>query len=168
MIKIGNIHNDNWIDSVTEVVLSKTGLLRPRQGGVPEGEEGRKEWQSAIDAGYDPNATYFQMFTKDILDIEVPKILDCNRQQHWWITKMLPGNFMPMHVDPHTLHQKNADRFWIPLQNWEPGHIFMYENYVPTDYAKGDIFQYSDSSALHGAANIGSTPRIVLQVTLHE
>jgi hypothetical protein len=81
---------------------------------------------------------------------------------------MLPGNFMPMHMDPHTVQQQNADRFWIPLQDWQPGHIFMYEDYVTTNYKKGDIFQYANSAALHGAANIGSTPRVVLQITLHE
>lgn len=168
MKNIGNIENNDWITQVVDKVLSMQGILRPRQGGVPSGEEGYIEWQKAIDAGYDPNAVYFQMFTKDNLQIDVPKISTCKREQHWWITKMLPGNFMPMHIDPHTLQQKNADRFWIPLQDWESGHIFMYENSVTTDYKKGDIFQYTNSAAMHGAANIGITPRVVLQVTLHE
>jgi len=165
---IGNIKNNTWTDQVVSKVLSTKGILRPKQGGIPEGDEGRREWQRAIDAGYDVNAVYFQMFTQDNLDITVPNISTCGRSQHWWITKMMPGQFMPMHVDPHTLQQENADRFWIPLQDWQPGHIFMYENYVTTDYTKGDIFQYENSAALHGAANIGSVPRVVLQVTLHD
>tara|TARA_B110000977_G_scaffold199317_1_gene286354 strand:+ start:513 stop:1019 length:507 start_codon:yes stop_codon:yes gene_type:complete len=168
MKKIGNIQNDTWITNTVEQIMSKEGIFRPKHGGIPEGVKGKNEWQKAIDAGYDPNAKYFQMFTKDNLQIDVPNISSCGRQQHWWITKMMPGNFMPMHVDPHTVQQQNADRFWIPLQDWQPGHIFMYEDYVTTDYKKGDIFQYANSSALHGAANIGSTPRVVLQVTLHE
>jgi hypothetical protein len=167
MKQLGNIKNNDWIDQVLDKVMSFQGVLRPKEGGVPEGKEGYQEWQKAIDAGYDPNAVYFQMFTKDILDIDIPKFYTCNRKHHWWITKMMPGQFMPMHVDPHTLQQQNADRFWIPLQDWQPGHIFMYENYVTTDYKKGDIYQYTDCAALHGAANIGTMPRVVLQVTLH-
>lgn len=70
MKNIGNIENNDWITQVVDKVLSMQGILRPRQGGVPSGEEGYIEWQKAIDAGYDPNAVYFQMFTKDNLQIE--------------------------------------------------------------------------------------------------
>ena len=87
---------------------------------------------------------------------------------HWWITKMLPGNFMPMHTDPHTLYESNSKRFWMPWQDWQPGHIFMYENKVITDYKAGDVWEYENSAALHGAANIGFVPRIVLQVSSYE
>jgi hypothetical protein len=81
---------------------------------------------------------------------------------------MLPGNFMPMHVDPHTLYEKNSCRYWMPLQDWKPGHVFMYENEVITDYKAGDVWMYRESGALHGAANIGYTPRLVLQVSTYE
>jgi len=75
---------------------------------------------------------------------------------------------MPMHVDPHTTVQKNAQRFWIPLQDWEIGHIFKFQDEIVTNYKKGDIYEYDDAQGLHGAANIGLTPRVVLQVTLYE
>lgn len=167
MIKIGKITETDWIDTVVNEVLSKTGTLRPQQGGKPAGAEGDREWQRAIDSGYNPTDVYFQMFDESNLIARIPNFHTCGRQRHWWLTKMMPGNFMPMHVDPHTEQQDNADRFWIPLQDWQPGHIFMYENIVVTDYKKGDIYKYTDSTALHGAANIGFTPRIVLQITLH-
>lgn len=170
MIKIGNILDTidtDWIDVVVNEVLNKTGTLRPREGGKPDGVEGDREWSRAIASGYNPEAVYFQMFDKDNLSTEIPIFHECGRERHWWVTKMMPGNFMPMHIDPHTQQQDNVDRLWIPLQDWEAGHIFMYEDTVITDYKKGDIFKYTDPTALHGAANIGFTPRVVLQATLH-
>lgn len=171
MIFVGNLSKlteTSWIDILLKEVLSKEGLKRPKEGGKPEGKEGDAQWQKAIDAGYSPNDVYFQMFDKNNIETEIPEFHTCGRSRHWWITKMNPGNFMPMHVDPHTKQQKNADRFWIPLQDWEHGHIFMYENESICDYVKGDVYQYKDSQALHGAANIGLTPRVVLQITLYE
>jgi hypothetical protein len=63
--------------------------------------------------------------------------------------------------------EQNSQRYWMPLQDWESGHIFMYENQVVTGYKMGDVWCYTDSTALHGAANIGYTPRIILQVSTH-
>jgi hypothetical protein len=75
---------------------------------------------------------------------------------------------MPMHVDPHTNYQENSNRFWIPLQDWESGHIFMYEDQAITSYSEGDVWTYDNPNALHGAANIGFTPRVVLQISSYE
>lgn len=171
MIKVGNLEDlidTKWIDDVVDIVLNNTGMLRPREGGKPEGDKGNREWQRAIDSGYSPEEIYFEMFDKNNLDYDIPTFHTCGRDRHWWITKMSPGQFMPMHVDPHTEYQANADRFWIPLQDWEPGHIFMYENIPVNDYKKADVFKYNNPQALHGAANIGLNTRIVLQVTLYE
>jgi hypothetical protein len=160
--------SEETLDTWKKLILENEGLHRPRDGGKPQGPEGEKEWQKAIDAGYDPTATYFQMFDKNNCPFELPEFHRCGRSRHWWLTKMMPGDFMPMHVDPHTTVQKNAQRFWIPLQDWEIGHIFKFENEIVTNYKKGDIYEYDDAQGLHGAANIGLTPRVVLQVTLYE
>jgi hypothetical protein len=58
MKHLGNIENNNWITQVVEQVMSKEGMLRPKQGGIPDGDKGKREWQKAIDAGYDPTAVY--------------------------------------------------------------------------------------------------------------
>jgi hypothetical protein len=168
---VGNLKDlgdASWVETVLDEVLSKTGILRPKQGGKPEGYEGDAEWQRAIDAGYSPDAVYFQMFNQSNLTTEIPKFHTCGRSRHWWITKMMPADFMPMHSDPHTKQEKNVDRFWIPLQDWEQGHIFMYENDAIVNYKAGDVYRYTSAQAVHGAANIGLKPRVVLQVTLYE
>ena len=56
----------------------------------------------------------------------------------------------------------------LPFTDWEPGHVFMYENTVLTDYRAGDMYKFENPMALHGSCNIGTKPRIVLQVTTYD
>ena len=123
------------------------------------------EYNRAQAAGYCADKIYFWMLDKNNSSIAITKPPFVTNNFHWWITKMFPGNFMPMHVDPHTLFEKNSKRYWIPLHDWEDGHIFMYKKQVITNYTAGDVWEYNDSTAIHGAANIGYTPRIVLQIS---
>jgi hypothetical protein len=51
------------------------------------------------------------------------------------------------------------------MQDYEPGHIFIYKNELVKDYKAGDVFIYDDSQDIHGAANISYLPRIILQIT---
>lgn len=162
---IGNFKEwirDEWITKL----LSESGTPRPSGGKSPDTPEEELEYQKAKAAGYSADQTYFYMFDKNNFQYELtPPFVKSNF--HWWITKMMPGNFMPMHIDPHTLYEKDSERYWMPFQDYEPGHIFMYENIVITDYRAGDVYRYKKSSAIHGAANIGHSPRLVLQVSTH-
>jgi hypothetical protein len=151
----------NWLPTL----LSLRGDGRPKEGAKPSDDDTRAEYAKAIAAGYDPETVYFWMFDKNNTPFDIPKPPFITDKFHWWFTKMLPGNFMPLHIDPHTLNQNNSQRFWFPLQDWEPGHIFMYENQVITNYKAGDVWTYENSNAVHGAANIGYTPRVVLQIS---
>jgi hypothetical protein len=163
---IGNFKD--WIDEVwLSEIQNARGTARPSEGKKPDSIEEDAEYQRARNAGYKDSDTYFYMFDKNTVSfkLQVPWLTG---NSHWWITKMLPGNFMPMHTDPHTLYEPNSKRFWMPWQDWQPGHIFMYENRVITDYKAGDVWEYENSAALHGAANIGFVPRIILQVSSYE
>jgi hypothetical protein len=163
---IGNYKN--WIqDEWVAELLSSTGVARPKEGKRPDSPEEELEYNKAREAGYKDDAVYFYMFDQNSVSFNViPPFI--TEKYHWWITKMLPGNFMPVHRDPHALYQKNSKRYWIPLQDWQPGHIFMYEDRVITDYKAGDVWVYEEAGALHGAANIGYTPRLVLQISTYE
>jgi hypothetical protein len=46
---------------------------------------------------------------------------------------MLPGNCMPIHTDPHTSYESNSQRYWVPLQDYQNGHWFVYNDVVITD-----------------------------------
>jgi hypothetical protein len=41
----------------------------------------------------------------------------------------------------------------------------MYEDISITKYTAGDLWEYEDSLAIHGAINIGHSPRLILQVS---
>ena len=164
---VGNfkeVIDPKWI----EEVLSKDGMFRPRDGKKPDSIELEEEYNKAKQAGYTEEGTYFQMFDKTNVSFDVKPPCGNSPYFHWWITKMMPGDFMPMHRDPHTAYEQNSRRFWMPLKDWERGHIFVYEDTVVTNYKAGDVYMYESAQALHGAANIGLTPRIVLQFSTHD
>jgi len=117
----------------------------------------------SIQAGYDLSATYWHIFESEDVPMSIMPTWTTGKT-HWWITKMMPGDVMPMHEDPPTL-DKNCKRYWMPLQDYEPGHIFVIKDKLVTDYKTGDVFVYDVAQDNHGAANIGFTPRFVLQVT---
>jgi len=164
---VGNykeIIDPKWIDEI----LSKDGMFRPRDGKKPDTPEMEKEYETARRAGYSDTGTYFQMFDKTNVSFDVRPPCENSAHFHWWIIKMMPGDFMPMHRDPHTSYEKNSRRFWMSLKDWERGHIFAYEDQIITNYKAGDVYMYENAQALHGAANIGLTPRIVLQFSTHD
>lgn len=157
-----------WVDPQwVDYVLANRGDGRPAEGQKPNSLEMIEEYRKARLAGYGDDSIYFWMFDKNntSFNIDPPFITG---KCHWWITKMLPGNFMPMHHDPHTSYEKNSQRYWLPLTDWSPGHVFMYEDQVITNYKIGDVWQYTEAGALHGAANIGHTPRVILQISSYD
>lgn len=155
-----------WIDPTwRNLVLSTTGQARPRDWPPINAVESA-EYKRYSEAGYDLNAVNWWVYEETDLEIKVNPPW-CQGKIHWWLTKLYPGQFMPMHSDPHT-HDSNCKRFWIPLQDYEPGHIFIYKDQMITGYKTGDVYQYFSSQDMHGAANIGHSPRVVLQITEYD
>lgn len=163
---IGNYKNwiqQSWIDEL----LGTEGYARFKEGQQPDSPSMQEQYDKAIKAGYDPNKAYFYMFDKTNVSFKIdPPWLE-GKKYHWWITKMLPGNCMPIHVDPHTIYEQDSNRYWMPLQDYTGGHFFVYKDVVFTEYKQGDVFVYDDSQASHGAANVSITPRLVLQVSTY-
>ena len=152
---------DSWIFEI----LSKDGQARPRDWPASSAVESA-EYARAEEAGYDLNAVHWWVYEKSNVsfDITPPWV---NGDYHWWITKLYPGQFMPVHTDPHT-HERPCKRYWVPMQDYHSGHIFLYKDSIPVNYKKGDIYMYKQEHDSHGAANIGHIPRLVLQVTEYE
>jgi len=155
---------DNWksqIDNkLRQQVLEIEGQARPRDWPPAFAVES-DEYNRAEEAGYDLSAVHWWVYEeKDLQPLSIP----LSNNYHWWITKLYPGQFMPMHSDPHT-HEQKCNRYWIPLQDYESGHIFIYKDNLMTQYNAYDVFKYDHENDMHGAANIGHSPRVVLQVT---
>jgi hypothetical protein len=161
MIYINNYAE--WIDAEwVYKVLTQPGYARPRDW-KPAYEHESLEYTKAANAGYKLDDVHFWLYEESNLAVKiVPPWI--KGKYHWWITKMYPGQFTPMHSDPHTVGEKCV-RYWMPLLDSDPGHVFLYKDTAIVNYKAGDLYQYEHAQDVHGAANIGHTPRIVLQVT---
>ena len=159
---LGNYKNKIIEEGVYNLILNTNGQARPKDWPPAFAIESA-EYKRAEEAGYDLTQTHWWVYEEKDLDIDIQTPWTKNKI-HWWITKLMPGQYMPMHTDPHT-HSLQCKRYWIPLQDYVPGHIFIYQNELIKDYKKEDVFEYIHSTDLHGAANISHSPRLVLQIT---
>ncbi len=73
-----------------------------------------------------------------------------------------------MHIDPQLTEVSNPVRYTMFLQDWEPGHIFVYDDKIAVNYKAGDMFEWSDPMIVHGPANIGYNTRYTLQITMYD
>lgn len=158
---IGNYQqwiNPSWLTEIK----NQPGYGRPRDWQPAFAHE-EIEYIKAEQAGYQLNDVHFWLYEKSNLSFDLAPPWTTG-EVHWWFTKMYPGQFTPMHQDPHTVGEQ-CRRYWIPMTDSEPGHVFLYKDTALTKYKAGDVFEYIDSSDIHGAANIGHTVRIILQIT---
>ncbi len=122
---------------------------------------------------FETSTPYFQQFnsrSKDMQDFPVtmPIVPESRTHMHWWFIKLLPGQMQTMHIDPHLIGVKNPVRYSMFLQDYVPGHIFMFDDFLATNYKAGDIFEWSDPECIHGCVNISYTVRYTLQITLYD
>jgi hypothetical protein len=95
---------------------------------------------------------------------------DIPEHSEWWINKFTPLQLGPMHKDGSREDEPNVKyyRYWMPFQDYELGHFFIYEHTLITGYKKGDLYIYEDPEAQHCAGNAGWSPRISLNITAWE
>jgi hypothetical protein len=55
----------------------------------------------------------------------------------------------------------------MPLLDYQPGHIFVNDNYLLADYKSGDLFLWDDPMCYHGVVNISMTTRLTLQISAY-
>jgi hypothetical protein len=172
MIYIGNYAS--WVDPLWEhKVLTTTGQAMPRDKYLLTKEQlcdeannvQYNQYQTYTDAGYSMNDTNWWIYEKEHLNLgELTVPWSSAGRIHYWFTKMMPGQYMPMHRDPHVFEEQ-CNRYWVAIQDYEPGHIFIYKDEMLKDYKAGDVFQFVNNDDIHGAANISFSPRIALQIT---
>ena len=158
----------DWIDqSWIDEIKSNDGWILPRdllkKNPQVQLNEDEKKW---FDSGYKLDSTLMSVFYKGDCSFNIKPPFS-SHSWDWWIVKMMPGQFIPIHSDMAMATRNNTKSFWMPWQDWEPGHVFMYEDMSVLKYKKGDVFE-DDSSIPHCAVNIGVTPRIILQVREYE
>ena len=126
---------------------------------VPENEHEAMQHERGRSVGYKLNDTYWYTFEPKDLPFDIVPPLD--NVSLWWFVKMNPGQFMPMHVDQDDHSSATINRYWMPLQDYEIGHLFIYKDSLLSPYKKGDLYMFDDADAFHGSSNIGFSPRLI-------
>jgi len=118
----------------------------------------------------DHNFQQFNAGSEDMKDFEVvlPAFPKQRKLCFWWFVKLLPGQMQAMHIDPHLVEVKDPVRYTMFLEDFQPGHIFVYDDKMISNYKAGDVFEWSDPMIVHGVVNIGYNTRYTLQVTMHD
>lgn len=135
--------------------------------GHPMLDEARERARS----GYSHRSHDFQQFnskTEGMINVDLPEIEGDDRIKLWWIVKLLPGQMQSMHFDPHLVECVNPKRYTMFLQDWQPGHIFTWDNKMLGEYKAGDMYEWRDPMCYHGVVNIGYETRYTLQITTLE
>lgn len=152
---IGNFSEyikDEWVDEV---------LALPREWPRPFCEKSN-EHERLSKAGYDLSHSHWAVVEPYHVNfqIEFPFLTHVTQ---WWIARLFPGQFMPMHIDPHPDNQQ-GNFYWIPMQDYHPGHIFIIEDEFIKDYKKGDVYAFNNLRDYHGSSNIGMIPKLTILV----
>jgi hypothetical protein len=119
-------------------------------------------------AGYDPSSVFLSGFDRTSCPYNFIEAFDFAKpDEDWWIVKYKPGQFMPWHRDVKCARE-GCNTYWIPLTDWEPGHLFVYGDKTVSHYKAGDVFYQEDAWAPHCSVNIGHSIRIILQIRTYK
>jgi hypothetical protein len=170
---LGN--NIDWVNQThLEIIMSTPGNLRP----APRDEDLTEVWKKDqfdnwYGSGYDMNGAGWSMYYHN--DFEISSMSDMplpinvtGNTIEWWYVKINPCKTFPMHYDAFKAEAQNFRRFWVAMQDYIPGHIFIYEGKLLDDYKAGDIFEFTNPQAWHGAGNICTTPKVSYQLVCYD
>jgi hypothetical protein len=168
----------NYKDWVTPELMkhltSHAGDLR--NVWQPERWQGHPEldkFRELARPGYSQGQSIFHQFNQGSPDMQnfsivLPDLPETRKHCHWWFVKLNPGEMQAMHIDPHLVEVKNPVRYTMYLQDYIPGHIFLYKDFLSSNYKMGDVYEWSDPMLVHGCANVSFEPRYTLQITMYD
>lgn len=165
--------NPDWVDlTLLETILNTTGEQRPL---IDEYDEPWKkdQWDRWLKTGYDMKGVSWNMIywhhlgMQSMEDFKLPIDVKADRVE-WWFSKINPCCVFPMHVDAFKTECKNFRRFAVPMQDYVDGHIFIYEGKNLESYKAGDVYEFENPRAWHGAGNISMEPKVSLQFVCYD
>jgi hypothetical protein len=158
---LGNF--SDWVKpNIVDILMNSTGQVRPGAEESQASKEQYKQWGDIEPVGAKWSFHYNEI---GIDDIELP--VKYTGKLNWWFVKLNPTCVFPLHRDTFHDDSANVRRLWIPYQDFIPGHVFLYKDHFIKDYTRGDIFEFDDPLALHGSANLGTVPKLSLQIVIH-
>lgn len=159
---IGNC--DEWIED-DFVKLLLTPNFGQKTPSISEHFED-PQYQYWINQGFPSDRISFTFIFQDHFDHNITLPKQFGDTKEWWFSRLDPGDIVPWHADKFKYDESNIERYWIAMQDYIPGHIFLYENKPFVDYKKGDIFLFNNPTAYHGAGNLSFIPKLSLQVAI--
>lgn len=175
---IGNCREwikQEWVDRILNTDGDPCPLHQPenQQGSL---EKQKILYSNFLKGGWNELNFVVNMYTpnktSDLkgLDVTMPPLITTEGMNfHWWFVKTNPGQLTHWHYDPHTVMHSTAKRYWVAMQDYEPGHVFIWENGgFLSEYKSGDVYEFSEADLYHGVVNMGLTPRFTFQATVYE
>lgn len=166
---IGNYSDvipNTWVSHMN----SHTGEIRPnyRMVMTEEVERQQKEWARVGYHGENSMATWELFHDWDFNEKLSTDSFDfcVGKKVQWWISKVKPGHCFPMHTDTIKTELVNPKRYWIAMEDYHWGHVFIINDKCVRDYKKGDVFLFDNSP--HGAANVGLANKYSLQLLVSD
>jgi hypothetical protein len=157
---------DRWI----EHILKNDGIMCPRDQNL----ETSGELSPFDETGWDIKCVCCIMYEQHMFPYKVNIPWPLEKNHEWWMMKLPVGMGQPWHRDSlkesadgnETINENRiVKRYWMPFQDYAPGHIFIYEDRLITGYKKGDLYLYDNEQAYHTAGNLGWSTRISLNLT---
>lgn len=150
-----------------------SGITKLHESGRWKGHPSLERYVEKIKVYEKYKDNTFQQFFK-ISDplrdnpIELPELPETRNEVFWWIVKLKPGQYQTVHQDPHLYTSVNPKRYTMFLQDWQPGHVFIYKNKTISNYKAGDLFEWDDPLMEHAVANVSFNIRYSLQISMQD
>lgn len=161
----------DWLDNnpgwqlPQDLKVTKNTLADEHVGSGKHINEDELTW---FGSGYDPKSTFLTGFDASSCPYDFKQPFDFVKDtDDWWIVRYAPGQYMPWHRDVKCA-RGGAKTYWIPLTDWQPGHIFVYGHQTVSGYRAGDVFYQPDAWSYHCSVNIGHTLRMILQIRTYD
>ena len=122
-------------------------------------------------AGADPKMTVYRMY-RDVQKLPtialMPEIIGMKNSGSR-LHVQFPGEVLTRHIDKLSKVQPddpaNVKRFIVMLEDWEPGHFFMFGNAYFSHWKAGEVITFDWPNMPHCTANASLKPRTILMVT---
>lgn len=163
---VGNCSNlINWDEIILGIQDQTPGFVGPRQNWEdPDIQFIVDVWKKA---GYKPareggSAEWHMFFSGKHFDESITKTFaDFCGISKWnsaWISRIMPGQCAPWHVDLQVPGSQNPDRIHCHIDTIDVGHMLIVEETHLFNQAQGTTYRWSDPKLWHASFNVGMKP----------
>jgi hypothetical protein len=133
----------------------------------PRGDLSENEIKDIVDAGGDPDMSMYQ--GSYVIGPAMQKMIDIlgMNDSRPKLHIQVPGEVVTMHIDKHydVEDGREARRFLIAMEDWEPGQCMLFGNQLCERWTAGDIITWEWKDMPHATANCSLYKRPMLAVT---